>query len=148
MVRGFIYLHLNGVEHGDIKGQNILIGEDGLKITDFGCSKLIHEDDDSVASKSRFSGTSTYMAPEVSRGEEQEFAADIWSLGCTIIEMATGRSPWPEIHDPVSALYKIGSSILEFNGGSTRIFFPQFMEWRSGVEFWWPLEREERENEF
>ncbi|KAL2516405.1 mitogen-activated protein kinase kinase kinase 15 [Forsythia ovata] len=100
MVRGFNYLHLNGVVHGDIKGQNILIGEDGLKIADFGCSKLIHDDDDSVAGKSRFSGTSAYMAPEVSRDEEQEFAADIWSLGCTVIEMATGCSPWPEIHDP------------------------------------------------
>ncbi|KAL2473054.1 mitogen-activated protein kinase kinase kinase 16 [Forsythia ovata] len=110
MVRGFNYLHLNGVVHGDIKGQNILIGEDGLKIADFGCSKLIQEDDDSVAGKSRFSGTPAYMAPEVSRGEEQGFPADIWALGCTVIEMATGCSPWPEIHDPVSALYKIGYS--------------------------------------
>ncbi|KAL2552550.1 Protein kinase domain-containing protein [Forsythia ovata] len=86
--------------HGDIKGQNILIGEDGLKIADFGCSKLIHEDDDSVAGKFIFFGTHVYMAPEVSRGEEQGFAADIWSLGCTFIEMAMGCSPWPEIHDP------------------------------------------------
>ncbi|KAL2473053.1 mitogen-activated protein kinase kinase kinase 15 [Forsythia ovata] len=108
MVRGLNYLHLNGVVHGDIKGQNILIGEDGLKIADFGCAKLIQEVDD--AGQSTFSGTPVYMAPEVARGEEQGFPADIWALGCTVIEMATGCSPWREIHDPVSALYKIGHS--------------------------------------
>ncbi|KAL2492181.1 V-type proton ATPase subunit C [Abeliophyllum distichum] len=68
--------------------------------------------------KSRFFGTPVYMAPKVFRGEEQGFAADIWSLGCTIIEMATGCSSWLEIHDPVSALYKIGSRLLGFNRGT------------------------------
>ncbi|KAL2521664.1 mitogen-activated protein kinase kinase kinase 15 [Forsythia ovata] len=110
MIRGFNYLHLNRVVHGDIKGQNILIGEEGLKIADFGYSKLIHEDDDSVAGKSKFFGTSAYMAPKVFRDEEQEFTADIWSLGCTVIEMeiqdpldlrlennASGRQPKPII---------------------------------------------------
>ncbi|KAL2532704.1 mitogen-activated protein kinase kinase kinase 16 [Abeliophyllum distichum] len=122
MVRGFNYLHLNGVVHEDIKGQNILIREDGLKIADFGCSKLIHKDDDSVAGKSRFFGTPAYMAPKVSRCEEQGFVADIWSLGCTVIEMAMGCFPWPEIHDPVSALYKIGYSSHDV---------PEFPSWLS-----------------
>ncbi|KAL2521520.1 mitogen-activated protein kinase kinase kinase 15 [Forsythia ovata] len=127
MIRGFNYLHLNRVVQGGIKGQNILIGEEGLKIADFGYSKLIHEDDDSVAGKSKFLGTSAYMAPKVFRSEEQKLAANIWSLGCTVIEM--------EIHDPVSSLYKIGSRLLGFNGCSTGIFFPQSMEWYSEVEF-------------
>lgn len=51
-----------------------------------------------------------FMAPEVARGEEQSFAADIWALGCTIIEMATGGSPWPNISDPMSILYQISYS--------------------------------------
>ncbi|CAI9760414.1 unnamed protein product [Fraxinus pennsylvanica] len=110
MIRGLDYLHLSGVVHGDIKGQNILIGKDGLKIADFGCAKLIQEDNDAIAGKSRFSGTPAYMAPEVARGEEQGFPADIWALGCTVIEMATGCTPWSEIHDPISAMYKIGCS--------------------------------------
>ncbi|PWA48988.1 hypothetical protein CTI12_AA485140 [Artemisia annua] len=50
------------------------------------------------------------MAPEVARGEEQGFKADVWALGCAVIEMATGTNPWPEIKDPVSGLYKIGYS--------------------------------------
>lgn len=121
MIRGLDYLHLNGVVHGDIKGQNILIGKDGLKIADFGCAKLIQEDNDANAGKTRFSGTPAYMAPEVARGEEQGFPADIWALGCTVIEMATGCTPWAEIHDPVSALYRIGYSDA----------LPEFPRWLS-----------------
>nr|GEW86140.1 mitogen-activated protein kinase kinase kinase 18-like [Tanacetum cinerariifolium] len=43
-------------------------------------------------------------------GEEQGFPADVWALGCSVIEMATGSNAWPEINDPVSGLYKIGYS--------------------------------------
>ncbi|XP_022859732.1 mitogen-activated protein kinase kinase kinase 18-like [Olea europaea var. sylvestris] len=108
MLEGLNYLHVNGLVHCDIKGQNILIGKDGVKIADFGCAKLMQEGGGS--SKSAFSGTPAYMAPEVARGEEQGFPADIWALGCTIIEMATGLHPWQEMEDPVSALYRIGYS--------------------------------------
>ncbi|XP_022867446.1 mitogen-activated protein kinase kinase kinase 18-like [Olea europaea var. sylvestris] len=108
MLEGMNYLHMNGLVHCDIKGQNILIGEDGVKIADFGCAKLMQEG--GGAAKSAFSGTPAYMAPEVARGEEQGFPADIWALGCTIIEMATGSIPWQEMEDPVSALYRIGYS--------------------------------------
>ncbi|XP_073057571.1 mitogen-activated protein kinase kinase kinase 18-like [Primulina eburnea] len=105
---GLSYLHLNGIVHRDIKGQNILIGEDGgLKIADFGCA---HRVESSNFSKEMFAGTPAYMAPEVARGEEQSFPADIWSLGCTVIEMATGSNPWPEMKDPASALYRIANS--------------------------------------
>ncbi|OMO83493.1 hypothetical protein CCACVL1_11373 [Corchorus capsularis] len=102
ILQGLDYLHVNGVVHCDIKSQNILIGKDGAKIADLGCAKYIDT--------SAFSGTPAFMAPEVARGEEQGFEADIWALGCTIIEMSTGNSPWPELNDPVSALYKIGFS--------------------------------------
>ncbi|XP_075497437.1 mitogen-activated protein kinase kinase kinase 18-like [Primulina tabacum] len=105
---GLSYLHLNGIVHCDIKGQNILIGEDGgLKIADFGCAKWVES---SNFSKEMFAGTPAYMAPEVARCEEQSFPADIWALGCTVIEMATGSNPWPEMKDPASALYRIANS--------------------------------------
>ncbi|XP_073307279.1 mitogen-activated protein kinase kinase kinase 18-like [Primulina huaijiensis] len=108
MLQGLDYLHLNGFVHCDIKGQNILIGESGLKIADFGCAKRVVESD--TSSKQMLAGTPAYMAPEVARGEEQSFAADIWAFGCTVIEMATGSYPWPEIKDPASVLYRIASS--------------------------------------
>ncbi|KAL7217072.1 hypothetical protein ACSBR1_028894 [Camellia fascicularis] len=105
---GLDYLHLNGLVHCDIKGQNVLIGEDGVKIADLGCARWVAEDGGVAAAP--FSGTPVFMAPEVARGEKQGFSADVWALGCTIIEMATGSHPWPEVNDPVSALYRIGFS--------------------------------------
>ncbi|KAL0320817.1 UNVERIFIED_CONTAM: Mitogen-activated protein kinase kinase kinase [Sesamum radiatum] len=107
MLLGLRYLHLMGLVHCDIKGQNVLIGSDGLKIADFGCAKW---GESGGSGKPVFSGTPAYMAPEVARGEEQSFPADVWALGCTIIEMATGSNPWPEMKDPASALYRIAFS--------------------------------------
>ncbi|KAL3364669.1 hypothetical protein AABB24_013447, partial [Solanum stoloniferum] len=106
ILQGLDYLHSTGIVHCDVKGQNILIGENGdIKIADLGCAKLLRDE-----KNSGFSGTPAFMAPEVARGEEQGFAADIWAFGCTIIEMATGSVPWSEIKDPVSALFRIGYS--------------------------------------
>ncbi|PPD67362.1 hypothetical protein GOBAR_DD35765 [Gossypium barbadense] len=105
ILQGLSYLHINGVAHCDIKSQNILIGKEGAKIADLGCAKLMGKDGENQGfDTSAISGTPAFMAPEVARGEEQGFEADIWALGCTIIEMSTGNSPWPELNDPVSAL--------------------------------------------
>ncbi|GLT61576.1 hypothetical protein SLA2020_342730 [Shorea laevis] len=111
ILQGLDYLHINGLAHCDIKSKNVLLGKSGVKLADLGCAKLVGD-----VSASGFSGTPAFMAPEVARGEEQGFAADIWALGCTIIEMSTGSLPWPELNDPVSALYKIG-----FSGDSPEI---------------------------
>ncbi|KAL3641515.1 hypothetical protein CASFOL_016483 [Castilleja foliolosa] len=59
---------LKGLAHCDIKGKNILIGEGGLKIANFGCAKWAESDEPAA-----FAGTPAYLAPEVSRGEEQGF---------------------------------------------------------------------------
>lgn len=103
IIQGLEYLHSNGVVHCDIKGANLLVDENGVKIADFGCAKWASE---GVA----VCGTPVFMAPEVARGEEQGFAADIWAVGCVVIEMATGGLPWSNVSDPVSVLYKIGFS--------------------------------------
>ncbi|XAR67432.1 Mitogen-activated protein kinase kinase kinase [Bertholletia excelsa] len=103
---GLDYLHSNLIVHCDIKGQNVLVGRDSLKIADLGCARFAGE----CVGSSKFAGTPMFMSPEVARGEEQGFPADVWALGCTVIEMATGSPPWPEVTDPVSALHRIGFS--------------------------------------
>ncbi|XP_004506258.1 mitogen-activated protein kinase kinase kinase 18-like [Cicer arietinum] len=104
IVKGLEHLHSKGLVHCDIKGANILIGEDGAKIGDFGCAKSVSE---AVAP---IRGTPLFMAPEVARGEEQECPSDIWSLGCTLIEVSNNSTPWPNVGNPISALYHIAYS--------------------------------------
>ncbi|KAF0916804.1 hypothetical protein E2562_011633 [Oryza meyeriana var. granulata] len=102
VARGLAYLHGMSLVHGDVKGRNVVVGADGrAKITDFGCART-------VGSDRPIGGTPAFMAPEVVRGEEQGPAADIWALGCTVIEMATGRAPWSDMEDILSAVHRIG----------------------------------------
>ncbi|XP_004243851.1 mitogen-activated protein kinase kinase kinase 17-like [Solanum lycopersicum] len=103
MVKGLEFLHSGGLAHCDIKGQNILLGKSGATIADFGCARWIDPAEP-------IGGTPMFMAPEVARGEEQGCPADIWGLGCTMIEMATGGSPWNNVTNAASLLYKIAFS--------------------------------------
>ncbi|KAA0174979.1 hypothetical protein FNF27_03511 [Cafeteria roenbergensis] len=107
---GLEYLHRNGIAHRDIKGGNVLVALDGvIKLADFGASKRISAPPLAGASRTGtgVKGTPQWMAPEVVREQEAETGwrrADIWSVGCTVIEMATGRPPWSEFAKPRSLL--------------------------------------------
>lgn len=104
ILQGVEYLHSKGLVHCDIKSKNILITETGAKIADFGCAKWETEE---VST----GGTPMFMAPEVARGGHHCYGSDIWAIGCTVIEMASGGStPWSDMSDPVTVLYKIGYS--------------------------------------
>ncbi|GLJ38609.1 hypothetical protein SUGI_0787210 [Cryptomeria japonica] len=107
IVKGIEYLHNQGIVHCDIKGKNVLVGNCGVKLADFGFAKdMVSEGESSV----QWSGTPLWMAPEVVNQVEGGSPCDIWYLGCTVVEMATGRPPWTNISHPLAAMYKIGCS--------------------------------------
>ncbi|KAI3711916.1 hypothetical protein L1987_70465 [Smallanthus sonchifolius] len=107
---GLEYLHKNGIMHRDIKGANILVDNKGqIKLADFGASKKVVELATMTGAKS-MKGTPYWMAPEVILQTGHSFSADIWSVGCTVIEMATGKPPWSQQFQEVAALFHIGTT--------------------------------------
>ena len=91
---GLNYLHSNKIIHRDLKPENILMNSDGtqIKIADFGiCSNLSSS---KIFLKRTMVGTALYMAPEVLLEKKYAFDCDIWSLGCIVYEMFSGKKPY------------------------------------------------------
>ncbi|XP_065674660.1 uncharacterized protein LOC136091256 [Hydra vulgaris] len=109
---GLEYLHNKSIIHRDIKSANILLDLHGnCKLADFGISKQI-QTIRSYAGCKTYAGTPYWMSPEVINATvlntEYGKKADIWSFGCTVLEMLTQKPPWSHL-DPTSAIFHIGT---------------------------------------
>ncbi|KAK1428658.1 hypothetical protein QVD17_17497 [Tagetes erecta] len=100
------YIHSRNIVHCDVKGKNVLIGSDPgvVKLADFGSAVEFINGQALVGTR----GSPLWMAPEVVRGEYQGPESDVWSLGCTVIEMVTGNPAWQD--RGVDTLFQIGFS--------------------------------------
>ncbi|XP_042009965.1 MAP3K epsilon protein kinase 1-like isoform X1 [Salvia splendens] len=104
VLEGLVYLHEQGVIHRDIKGANILTTKEGLvKLADFGVATKLTEADVNTHS---VVGTPYWMAPEVIEMSGVCAASDIWSVGCTVIELLTCVPPYFDLQ-PMPALFRI-----------------------------------------
>ncbi|KAI9091654.1 hypothetical protein K1719_028097 [Acacia pycnantha] len=110
VVNALRYVHARGVVHCDVKGRNVLVGLNGgvAKLADFG-SAVEQCSSGAVAVEIVPRGSPLWMAPEVIRREYQGPESDVWSLGCTVIEMVTGKPGWDE-DDGFNTLSRIGYS--------------------------------------
>lgn len=138
IVTGLAYLHGRGIIHRDIKGANILVdNKGGIKISDFGISKKMEATNilggaGSNRNRPSLQGSVFWMAPEVVKQTSYTRKADIWSLGCLVIEMMTGTHPFPDCSQ-LQAIFKIGGAkssptIPEQASPDARTFLQQTFE--------------------
>ncbi|KAJ4907407.1 mitogen-activated protein kinase kinase kinase 14 [Raphanus sativus] len=106
LVSALGHVHSNGIVHCDVKSKNVLVVDGGssVKLADFGSAKESEKPTAGIAPR----GSPLWMAPEVIRGEYQGPESDVWSLGCTVVEMLTGKPAWED--DGFDSLSRIGFS--------------------------------------
>ena len=122
ILAGLSYLHGQDIIHRDIKGANVLVDNKGnIKISDFGISKRVEASALLAPAKNgghmhrpSLQGSVFWMAPEVVKQTSYTRKADIWSLGCLVVEMFTGTHPFPNCSQ-LQAIFQIGNSSAKPN---------------------------------
>ncbi|KAK6162958.1 hypothetical protein DH2020_002799 [Rehmannia glutinosa] len=114
ILKALIHIHKLGYLHCDVKPHNVLIVGDhdheDAKLADFGSCKCWRDD---IGKSCDFRGTVIYAAPESISRQEYVPESDVWALGCTVLQMLTGKSPWVIDRKTMEAkdvLFKIGCS--------------------------------------
>ncbi|MCB9952282.1 MAG: protein kinase [Planctomycetaceae bacterium] len=128
IAEGLAAAHKQGLIHRDIKPANILLenGVERVKITDFGLARAV--DDVSMTRTGEIAGTPQFMSPEQARGERVDQRSDLFSLGCVMYAMCTGRSPFRATSYAASVHHVVNSPprpIEEIN--------PEIPDWLAAV---------------
>lgn len=89
------YSHHEGIVHRDIKPGNIMLTKDGkVKVMDFGIARAVADSAATMTSTNSVVGTAQYLSPEQARGEVVDARSDLYSAGCLLYELLTGRPPF------------------------------------------------------
>jgi serine/threonine-protein kinase len=103
---GLAAAHRQGIVHRDIKPANLLLGADGtLKIGDFGIARFLDDPGAALTATGQIVGTSLYLAPERALGHTAGPASDVYSLGCVLYQLLTGRPPF-EADSAIAVLHQ------------------------------------------
>lgn len=110
---GLDYLHSKNIIHGDLKPLNILVNINGdVKISDFGSSVKFNSNNSYEFEHRELKGTIIYMPPEILKQETISRRSDIWSFGCLLCEIISGKHPWSNLNheNAYSIILHIGNN--------------------------------------
>ncbi|MEK6648225.1 MAG: protein kinase [Actinomycetota bacterium] len=100
------YSHERGIVHRDIKPSNVMITDQGVvKVMDFGIARALDDVGATLTSTWNIVGTAQYLSPEQAMGESADYRSDIYSVGCLLYEVLTGRPPYTG-DTPVSVAFQ------------------------------------------
>ncbi|KAL3836179.1 hypothetical protein ACJMK2_021621 [Sinanodonta woodiana] len=111
VLEGLAFLHARSIVHRDLKASNILLDSDlNIRLCDIGLSTILETHTFASRGCTTSVGSSLWSSPEAVRGEQSNVKMDIWSLGCTMLELLTAQKPWYP-HPPYTALLRIGCNM-------------------------------------
>ncbi|HEV2344332.1 MAG TPA: Stk1 family PASTA domain-containing Ser/Thr kinase [Actinocrinis sp.] len=100
------YSHRNGIIHRDIKPANVMLTRQGaVKVMDFGIARAMGDQGMTMTQTSAVIGTAQYLSPEQAKGETVDARSDLYSTGCLLYELLTGRPPFVG-DSPVAVAYQ------------------------------------------
>jgi len=112
LASALVAAHQTGIVHRDVKPGNVLLAEDGTaRISDFGIAHAMG--DVTLTSTGMVTGTPAYLAPEIARGEESGYPADVFSLGATLHTALEGRPPFGADGNPMALLHRVASGVVD-----------------------------------
>ena len=106
VLRALDYSHRNGIVHRDIKPANVMLTPTAdVKVMDFGIARALSDSQVTMTQTAQVIGTAQYLSPEQARGERVDARSDLYSTGCLLYELLTGRPPFSG-DSPVAIAYQ------------------------------------------